>query len=54
VSLFRILWCRFFYGHVMVPYGVDSRVEPKHAMYMCARCLLCERLHRIGEDKDAA
>ena len=48
-------WCRIAYGHLMIPYGTEryrSGVR-QYTMYMCARCLLTQRVHFIGRDKEA-
>ena len=59
IDFWKHIYCRVAYGHIMIPYGNDSKlvdgrwVPRQYTWYMCARCLLCQRLNCIGRDKDA-
>ena len=60
MDFFKHLWCRVAYGHIMIPYGNDSKLmdgkmgaETVLHGTCVPRCLLCQRLNCIGRDKEA-
>lgn len=46
----RQAWCRVVYGHVLIPYGNErgQHGQREHVWYMCARCLMCQKLWFVG------